>query len=77
MLSIYFSLSVLSGKFRGCKTSNYFFVYFSKAFPSKEYVNLTCSAISLHLEGNIYLPVRYLYLSNFSVDHADIFQLLC
>ena len=50
-----------------------FFVYFSIAFPSGEWVNLAFSIICFWLESNIYLTVRYSYLLVLPDDRTDIF----
>ena len=57
------------------------FVYFSKAFPNGEYVNLAYSIIFPRLEDNIFSPGRYSYLSFFQiiillVSYCSFFSLI-
>ena len=47
-----------------------FSVYFFKAFPKGEYVNLGCS---INWKGKISSPVRYSYVSIFPDYNANIF----
>ena len=57
-----------------------FSVCVSKAFPKGEKGNLACYIICLSLEGNISSPAKYLFLSIFPDNNADIFAaslLLC
>ena len=58
---------------RDFKASTWFSVCFSKAFTKGEYANIACSINSLRLEGSIFSPVRYSYLSIFPDNNADIF----
>ena len=51
---------------------NYFSLFF-KTFSNGEYVNLACSVICLWLKGNIFSPVRYLYLADFPDDNVHTF----
>ena len=48
-------------------------VYFLKAFPKGEYINLACSIILVWSDGNISSPLKYQYLSIFQDDAVDIF----
>ena len=50
------------------------FICFYNSLPRGEYVNLACSITCLSLEGNILLPVRNSYLSNFPDNNAAIFS---
>ena len=43
-----------------------------KTFPKGEYANLACSIICLWIESKISSLIRYLYLSTFPDDNADI-----
>ena len=49
------------------------FVCFSKVFSKAEYANLACYIICLSLEGYIFSPVTYSYLSLFPDENTDIF----
>ena len=57
--------------------SSIVFICFSNALPTGECVNLASSITCLWLEGNIFSPVRYSYLSLFWGDKADFLLLLC
>ena len=52
--------------------SSIVFICFSNGFPDAEWVNLACSIICCWLDGNIFLLVRYSYLSILPDDKADI-----
>ena len=49
------------------------FCLFLKNLPHGEYANLACSITLLWSGGIISSPVRFIYLSNFPQDNADIF----
>ena len=53
--------------------SSIVFICFSNALPRGQCVSLACFIILLLSDGKIYSPVRYLYLSIFPDDNADIF----
>ena len=53
--------------------SSIIFICFSKAFPKGEDVNIAFSITLFWSDGNIFFPVRYLYLPIFPGDNADFF----
>ena len=66
-----FNSSILLERLSDFKASSCFSVGLSKGFP--KFVNLDCFIICLRLDRNFSSSVRYLYLSIFPDDNADIF----
>ena len=63
MLLICCNTSFLLEGFRDFQVPTAFSLRFSKVHPKGEDTNLTCPIICLRLEGSIFSPVRYSYLS--------------